>query len=67
VALDPGGAAHVPLDREGPAPVAGAEPVRRVECMVIETGHLATATVTAQGVLVGYAGLLRLTSLDASK
>jgi hypothetical protein len=49
------------------APEAGAETARRVECLVVETGHLATATATAGGVLLGYAGLLRLTSLDASK
>jgi hypothetical protein len=46
---------------------AGAETARQVECLVIETGHLATATATAEGVLIGYTGLLRLTSLDASK
>jgi hypothetical protein len=49
------------------APEAGTETARQVECVVIETGHLATATATAEGVLLGYTGLLRLTSLDASK
>jgi hypothetical protein len=54
-------------DPDAAVPAAGAETAQRVECLIIETGHLATATATATGVLVGYAGLLRLTSLEASK
>jgi len=54
-------------DPDAAVPAAGAETAQRVECLIIETGHLATATATAKGVLVGYAGLLRLTSLEASK
>jgi hypothetical protein len=40
---------------------------RRVEVISVETGHHATAAATAEGVLLSYTGLLRLTSLEASK
>jgi hypothetical protein len=48
--------------------VAGGAPLRtarRVDCLTVQTGHVAIATASAEGVLLGYAGLLRLTSLES--
>jgi hypothetical protein len=46
---------------------SGLEAARGVEFVVVETGHHTTAAATAEGVLLSYTGLLRLTSLEASK
>ena len=39
----------------------------QVECIVVDTGHVAIISTTASGALVGYSGLLRLAWLEPTK